>query len=59
MGYYFLIGLLYTLTNVLYRKMDTDGDWFIVLVWMLLWPICFLGLIAGFIQDKLVKNEER
>lgn len=57
MGWYFLIGLIYVLVNALIRKIDTDGDWLIALVWLLLWPFCFIALITALIQDLIYKNK--
>lgn len=42
---YILIGLTYTLINGLVRKLDTDGDYLLPMVWIFLWPICFVALI--------------
>lgn len=55
MGYYFLIGLIYTFINGFVRKIDTEGEPLLPTVWLCLWPICFIGLIASFIQDKIEK----
>lgn len=57
MGYYFLIGLIYVLINGAVRKIDTGGDWFLPIVWLTLWPLGFISLIAGFIQDKVTKKQ--
>lgn len=55
MGYYFLIGLIYTFINGYIRKIDTEGDFLLPMVWLCLWPICFIGLAACFIQNKIEK----
>lgn len=57
MGYYFLVGLLYTLINVLIRKIDADGDPLLVFVWVFVWPFCLVLLLSAFLQDKLKKKE--
>ena len=41
MGYYFLIGLIYTFINGFVRKIDTEGEPLLPTVWLCLWPICF------------------
>lgn len=55
MGFYFLIGLIYAIINGAVRQIDTDGDWFLAVVWIILWPIGILSLIAAFIQKKVTK----
>lgn len=52
MGIYFIVGILYALINGVFRKINTDGDWLLSIVWIIAWPLCFIGLIAVFIQDK-------
>lgn len=41
---YFLIGFIYCIINIWFRKLDNDGDYLIIMVWFLLWPICFIAL---------------
>jgi formate hydrogenlyase subunit 3/multisubunit Na+/H+ antiporter MnhD subunit len=49
-GAYFIIGLVYCLINGLVRKVDTDGDWLLPIVWLTLWPLGILSLlVAGII----------
>lgn len=38
---YLLIGLAYWALNSFVRKLDTDGDWLLPLVWFLAWPLAF------------------
>jgi hypothetical protein len=44
MMWYFLIGLIYTIINGMVRKLDTDDDFLLPMVWFLLWPIAFISL---------------
>lgn len=53
-GAWFLVGLIYTLINVLIRKIGRNDPHFdpaIVLMWMILAP---LGLLALLIQQSIV-----
>lgn len=43
---YVITGLCYALLNGIIRKIDTDGDPMLPLVWFLLWPICMLAVIV-------------
>lgn len=45
-GYYLMVGLLYSFINGAIRKLDTDGDWFLPLVWIIAWPFGLLALIT-------------
>lgn len=58
--YYFLIGLTYYMFNIGVRKLHTkneEGDgWFLVPFWLFGWPICFILLLAGYIEDKVTKT---
>jgi hypothetical protein len=54
---YFAIGLIYVFINGAIRKVDTDGDWFLALVWFMLWPLCFIALIAGMIEKAYLKSK--
>lgn len=47
--WYFAIGIIYLLVNVLIRKMEVD-DWTITLMWIFLWPICWIALIFHMIN---------
>lgn len=53
MGLYILIGLIYTLINIFIRKLDVDGDWTFVYVWVFLWPVCFIALFLEKFKEKL------
>ena len=55
-GYYILIGLIYTLINTFIRKLDTDGDWTLPFVWIFIWPVCFIGLILEQLDKKYGKK---
>jgi len=54
---YILIGLVYTVINGSVRKIDTDGDWMLPLVWWGLWPLCLTALLVGFLQDLWRKHK--
>lgn len=54
---YILIGLLYTLVNIFIRKIDTDGDYLLVFVWMFIWPLAFTALIVDYLYNKIYKNK--
>lgn len=56
MGIYFLIGIVYAVINGWIRKMNDDGDWLLTIVWMLLWPICLIGLIFAIQEDLVFKK---
>jgi len=47
---YFIIGLMYWALNSFIRKLETNGDWMLPLVWLFAWPIAFLTWTAIFIM---------
>lgn len=53
--YYFLVGLAYWAINIFIRKLhlknDNNGAELIVMMWLFLWPICFLVLIIAGLSD--------
>lgn len=53
--WYFLIGIVYTVINGYVRKLDTDGDWGLVFVWMFLWPLAFIALGIMYISKRVNK----
>lgn len=53
MGIYFLIGLVYAVINGWIRGLNDDGDWLLTIVWITLWPLCFIALIFT-IQEELI-----
>lgn len=53
--WYFLIGIVYTVINGYVRKLDTDGDWSLVFVWLFLWPLAFIALIIMYISKRVNK----
>lgn len=55
-GIYFIVGILYTLVNVLIRKMDVD-DPLLVLVWIGLWPIAWVVLVIHFLEKKYANRK--
>jgi hypothetical protein len=55
---YVVIGCLYWALNSFVRKLDTDGDWLLPLIWFVAWPIGFVSWIAVFI-DYLLKKKRR
>lgn len=52
--WYFAIGIAYLLVNVLIRKMEVD-DWMIALMWIFLWPICWIALAIDTF-NKLIRK---
>lgn len=54
LGYYFLVGLIYTVINGTLRSMD-EYDPLLVLVWITLWPIGMLSLLARAVQYTYTK----
>lgn len=40
---YLLIGLTYWAVNSFVRKIETNDDWLLPLVWFLAWPLAFLA----------------
>ena len=59
--WYTLIGMAYWAVNIFIRKLhlknDNNGAELIVLMWIFLWPICFLALIVFGVSDMLKKNK--
>jgi hypothetical protein len=47
---YFIIGLMYWALNSFIRKLETNGDWMLPLVWLFAWPIAFLTWAVIFIM---------
>ncbi len=47
--WYVIIGLIYTLINGFVRKLDTEGDWMLVFVWIFMWPVAFLALFINYL----------
>ena len=51
------IGFIYWCVNIFIRKMhktnDPDDGWFLSTLWLMMWPICLIGLgTLGFIHVK-------
>jgi hypothetical protein len=55
---YVVIGCLYWALNSFVRKLDTDGDWLLPLVWFLGWPIGLISWTVVFI-DYLAKKKRK
>lgn len=54
---YLIIGLLYWALNAFVRKLETDGDYLLPLVWFLAWPlaaITWLIILGVWIKEYLV-----
>ncbi len=49
---YFIIGIIYVLYNALVKKINSDGDWMLPLVWLFAWPLCFVALFVIYINNK-------
>lgn len=61
---YLIVGLLYWGLNSFVRKLDTDGDWLLPIVWFFAWPLAavswFLILIDkafNYLITKASKNQ--
>lgn len=54
---YLLVGLVYLLVNVLIRKIQTEDDWMLPMVWLFFWWLCFIALFIAWIQNKLTKKQ--
>lgn len=52
---YLLIGLIYLLINTLVRKLNTEDDWMLPMVWLFFWWLCFIVLFILWIQKKKSK----
>jgi hypothetical protein len=55
---YFAIGVAYCLVNGGIRKIDTEGDMFLPLMWVLLWPLFFVALSISLIVSLFSGNLE-
>jgi hypothetical protein len=55
---YVVIGCLYWALNSFVRKLDTDGDWLLPLVWFFGWPIGFISWTVVF-MDYLAKKKRK
>jgi len=56
---YVVIGCLYWALNSFVRKLDTDGDWLLPLVWFLGWPIGLISwtvVFMGYLAKKKRKK---
>jgi hypothetical protein len=56
---YVVIGCLYWALNSFVRKLDTDGDWLLPLIWFVAWPIGFVSWIVVFIDYLLKKKRKK
>lgn len=61
---YLIIGLLYWSLNSFVRKLETDGDYLLPLVWFLAWPLAFITWliilsqwIIDYLTRKFAKNQ--
>lgn len=52
--FYFLIGIIYTVINGAFRKLDND-DWDLVWAWILFWPVFFVAIFIHLL-NKLIKR---
>jgi len=56
---YLSIGLIYWAVNAFIRKIDTDGDYLLPLVWFLAWPfaaITWTIILSVWIKEYMVKK---
>lgn len=61
---YLIIGLLYWALNSFIRKLETDGDWLLPLVWFLAWPLAAISWLLilvnklfEYLITKALKNQ--
>lgn len=61
---YLIIGLLYWALNSFVRKLETDGDWLLPLVWFLAWPLALLSwalilinAVFEYLINKAIKKQ--
>lgn len=50
MTLYLLIGLIYWAINSFVRKLDTEGDWLLPIVWFIAWPLAFAYWFIIFLE---------
>ncbi len=59
MLYYIIPGLIYFLINIFIRKLHTKNEsedgWWLTILWVFGWPICFVTLLILGLQ-KLKKS---
>ena len=60
---YALVGLSYWTINIFVRKLhikneDSDG-WFLVPMWLFLWPMCFIGLFFAWVSNMKERVQEK
>jgi hypothetical protein len=56
---YVVIGCLYWALNSFVRKLDTDGDWLLPIVWFIGWPIGLISwtvVFMGYLAKKKRKQ---
>lgn len=51
-----ITGVIYAVINGLVRKIDTDGDWLLPIVWITLWPITIPALIVSKLYNLIFKT---
>jgi hypothetical protein len=56
---YLIVGLLYWGLNSFVRKLETDGDWLLPIVWFLAWPIGFISWSFVFMDYLLSKQRKK
>jgi hypothetical protein len=59
MAIYFMVGLLYWGLNSFVRKLETEGDWLLPLVWFLAWPIGLISWFVVFVEYLLSKKRKK
>lgn len=42
---YFIVGIIYALINVTFRRLDGREDPLLVLFWIFIWPLAFIILL--------------
>lgn len=58
-GLVFLIGIIYALVNIFIRQFDEENvDPLLTIVWITLWPICFIGIISAISEDLIYKKNK-
>jgi hypothetical protein len=60
---YYFIGLSYWAINIFVRKLHLKNDdgagWFLVPMWLFLWPMCFVGLFFAWVSNMKQRTQEK
>lgn len=60
---YALVGISYWTINIFVRKLhiknDDSAGWFLVPMWLFLWPMCFIGLFFAWVSNMKERSQEK